>query len=138
MTIERLNQYRWIISNIKAITSEIDSFYEPIASPNGHQAVGGGKSVMDVGDPTTNAVNRILELKEQLDREQRNLEGRIEEIHAWMELIMDLEVKAIIRRHFILGKTWMETSIETYGVQNRDYCRKRFYRFKEENPDLFL
>ena len=138
MTIERLNQYRWIISNIKAITSEIDSFYEPISSPNGHQAVGGGKSVMDVGDPTTNAVNRILELKDQLDREQQELENMIEEIHTWMELIADLEVKAIIRRHFILGKTWLETSIETYGVQNRDYCRKRFYRFKEENPDLFL
>ena len=138
MTIERLNQYRWIISNIKAITSEIDSFYEPIASPNGHQTVGGGKSVMDVGDPTKNAVNRILELKDQLDREQQELENMIEEIHSWMELIADLEVKAIIRRHFILGKTWLETSIETYGVQNRDYCRKRFYRFKEENPDLFL
>lgn len=138
MTIERLNEYRWIIENIKAITAEIDSFYEPIASPNGKQTVGGGKSVMDVGDPTANAVNRILELKDQLDREQRNLEDRIEEIHAWMDLIMDLEVKAIIRRHFILGKTWMETSIETYGVQSRDYCRRKFYKFKTDNPDLFL
>lgn len=137
MTIEKLNEYRWIISNIKAINAEIDSIYEPIASPNGHQTVGGGKSVMDVGDPTANAVNRILELKDRLDREQQELENMIEEIHEWMELIDDLEVKAIIRRHFILGQTWLETSIETYGSQSRDYCRRRFYKFKEDNPGLF-
>ena len=137
MTIETLNQYRIIKANILALQFEIESFYEPVASPNGHQSVGGGKSVPDVGNPTENAVNRILELKERLQEEQRTLESMIGMVNEWMEQITDLEIKAIIRWHYLIGKTWTETSDEVYGSPNRDYCRKRFYRFKEENSDLF-
>ena len=137
MKIEVLNQYRFIVSNIIEIQSEINSFYDPITSPQGHQSVGGGKSVPDAGNPTEKAVFKILDLKRKLEEEKKDLASMIEEIDRWLETIADLEVKAIIRWHFLQGKTWAGTAQELYGEANRDQCRRRFYQFKRDNPDLF-
>lgn len=137
MKIETLNQYRIIVSNINAIQSEIDSYYSPIASPNGNLNVGGGKSVPDAGNPTERAVFKILELKQKREDEQKRLEDIIGEIDLWLEKIIDLEVKGIIRWHFIIGKSWIDTSKELYGFPNRDYCRRKFYAYKYCHPELF-
>ena len=137
MKIETLNQYRIIVSNINALQSEIDAYYSPIASPNGNLNVGGGKSVPDAGNPTERAVFRILELKQKREDEQKRLEDMIGEIDLWLEKITDLEVKGIIRWHFIIGKSWIDTAKELYGNAYRDQCRKKFYQYKKEHPELF-
>jgi len=137
MTIETLRQYRMIASNIEALENEIQSYYVPITSPNGRENVGGSSSVRVSGDPTAEAVNRILDLKDILIERQKEQQTMLYEIEQWLRGIEDIEIESIIRWHFLIGKTWADTNIKVFGYNDRDYCRKRFYRYRNENPDMF-
>lgn len=61
MTIETLEQYRGIMSEIKALELEIDALYDPRKSPNGRQQSGGPGSAPS--DPTGKNAMRIIELR---------------------------------------------------------------------------
>jgi hypothetical protein len=65
------------------------------------------------------------------------LMGEAKAINDWLRQIGNVEVEAIIRWHFLNGKTWAETSNIMYKNLSKDYCRKVFYKFRDENPSLF-
>lgn len=139
MTIETLEQYRPMLSNIKALEDEIQSCYFPISSPNGKENIGAGASSVRVpGRPTEEAFDRITDLKNVLIERQEEHQRILFEIEQWLRAINNVEIESIIRWRYLIGKTWSETNLKVYGYADREYCRKRFYRFKRENPDLFL
>ena len=138
MTIETLKQYRPMVMNIEALENEIQSYYVPISSPNGKESIGAGSvSARVPGNPTEEAFNRITDLKNILIERQREQQKTLYEIEQWIRSIDDIEIESIIRWHFLIGKTWAETNDKIFGYSDRDYCRKRFFRFRNERSDLF-
>ncbi len=135
MTLEELRQYQAIKESIKAIEAEIESLYYPISSPP-MVSDGSGRS-LSPSDPTARAFYRIEADRERLARKQEELTAQKERIDIWIDNLDDQHIAAIIRWHFLLGKTWRETCIKIYGYPDPDICRvavKRYFE-KESCPD---
>lgn len=134
MKIERLRQYIHIKNDIDAIQFQLKSLEKPISSPNGNTD---GVHGSTPGNPTERAVFERMELEEDLREYMQLLEREAKAINDWLRTIGNYEVEAIIRWHFLNGKTWAETSGIMYKDLSSDHCRKVFSRFKRENIDLF-
>lgn len=134
MTIERLAQYTHIQSDISAILVQLQDLEKPIHSPNGKTDGGHGSTP---SDPTKEAAFKRIALENDLKEYMNRLMGEAKAINDWLRQIGNVEVEAIIRWHFLNGKTWAETSSIMYKNLSKDYCRKVFYKFRDENPSLF-
>ena len=128
MTIEDLEQYRGISSEIKALEVEIDALYDPRKSPNGRQLSGGPGSTPS--DPTGHNAMKIIELTEKkltLLTKWRDMALSIEQ---WLERVDDAEIRSIIRWRYIIGLSWKQTGKRVYGdLDGGDACRMRIKRF---------
>lgn len=127
MTIEELEQYRGILGEIKAVEAEINSLYDVRRSPNGKQSSGSAGS--RPSDPTGKAAIRIIELKEKLLTQQERWSDAAFSIETWLQSVDDLEIRAIVRWHYMLGLSWKRTSGKVYGKNDYYIARKRLYRF---------
>ena len=134
MTIDRLMNYSHIQADIAAIRVQLQDLERPISSPNGKTDGGHGSTP---GNPTERAAFRRMELEDDLQEYLDLLEKEAKEINDWLRTLGNLEVEAIIRWHFLNGKTWAETSGIMYKNLSKDHCRKVFYRFRDDNMDLF-
>ena len=129
MTIETLEKYRGISLNAAIIQNEINALYDPIVSPNGKS--GGSGSRGTPGNPTEQAVFRILKLKEKLSEALNEQVTLLEEIVDWMTEVEkeNPEVVALIRMHYVAGLTWKETNIRAYGYKSKHTARKKVARY---------
>lgn len=125
MTIEMLEQYRGITSEIKALEMEIDALYDVRKSPNGHEASGS----TGPGDPTGKAAMRIIELTERKVALLTKWSKMSLDIESWLETVNDAEIRSIIRWRYMLGLSWKRTSAKVYGRNDYYLARKKFYRF---------
>jgi hypothetical protein len=130
MTIEVLEQYRGLMSEIKAIDAEINALYDVRRSPNGREPGGNGSTPTA---PTERAVARILELQEKRARLMKDWERKLKDIEAWLDSVNDADIRSIIRWHYVLGFTWKRTSREVFGADNYYRARKKIYRYFEKN-----
>lgn len=64
MNIEELEQFRGMKSECDMITAEIESLYNPVASPNGRTDAGHGSMP---GNPTERAAMRVMDRKRYLE-----------------------------------------------------------------------
>lgn len=124
MTIEKLESYKGLTAEIKGLREQIDSFYDTYRSP---QLSDGGSHSMNVGNPVETSVMRIIELKEKL----KEAEGRLYEVENFLSTIedKDAEIRAIIRYHYILGKSWSQTNTAICGYPSYYACRKKIMRY---------
>lgn len=136
MTIERLAAYGHIQSDIAAIELQLISLERPISSPNG-RTNDGGSGGGTPGNPTERAAFQRMDLEKDLKEVMDKLLKETREINDWIRTLNNVEVEAIIRWHFLNGKTWAETSGIMYKGMSRDHCRKVFYKFKNDNPSFF-
>ena len=67
MTIETLEQYRGLQAEIDAMQAEIETLYNPVASPNGRTDTGHGSTP---GNPTERTALRIIERKQTLEQKR--------------------------------------------------------------------
>ena len=134
VTIERLMNYSHIQADIAAIRVQLQDLERPISSPNGKTDGGHGSTP---GNPTERAAFRRMDLEDDLQEYLDLLEKEAKEINDWLRTLGNLEVEAIIRWHFLNGKTWAETSGIMYKNHSKDHCRKVFYKFKNDNPSFF-
>lgn len=132
MTIEKLERYCGISSNIEAIDAEIQSLYKPIASPNGKS--GGGSSLPS--NPTERTAFRIDELRSLLENQRQELYDLVEEIEQWLTTVQDTEIVSIIRWHYLLRLNWKQTNMKVYGHPDYDYCRKKIIRYFEKLSEM--
>ena len=125
MTIERLRQFRGIQKEVIEIQREIDTLYFPISSPNGHQSMGSSTP----GDPTAQAVSRILKLQERAEQLTVTLADELEAIESWLDELDDHELRAIIRAHYLLGDSWSRCTQRILNYEFSDTAKKRVYRY---------
>lgn len=125
MTIERLRQFRGIQKEVIEIQREIDTLYFPISSPNGHQSMGSSTP----GDPTAQAVSRILKLQEKAEALTQQLAQELEAIESWLDELDDHELRAIIRAHYLLGDTWKRCTQRILNYEYSESAKYRVYRY---------
>ena len=127
ITIEDLRRYRAIIATITSINAEIEAAYSTVSSPTPSEVVAGKSSVRLAGDPVGSALHRI----ESLRRKQAKLLEEKEAIETFVDGCTDDMAQAIMRMHFLAGKSWRKTAVAVYGYIYADgeTCRKYVQRF---------
>lgn len=130
MTIETLEEYRGIVSEMKAIEMEIDALYDVRKSPTGRESFGASGP----GDPTGRSAMKIIEMKEKLLSKQEEWSAAVISIEQWLNTVDDAEIRSIIRWRYILGLSWKQTGKQVYGYPYAgDACRMRIKRFFRNN-----
>ena len=127
ITIEKLKQYAAMQAEKTQIEDQIDALYRSISSPRLGESLGS----TEPGNPTERTAFRIIEEKERLEQLSIELWQMTKKIEEWLQSLDDHEVRAIVRAHYINGKTWRQTAREVYGWADQDTPRKRIKRFFE-------
>lgn len=113
MTVEKLEQYKGLTSEMKALRDQIDSLYDTYRSPQ--LMSDGGSHSMSAGSPTESAVVKILKLKETYQQKYDEAADLLLQVENWLSQVEDPEIRSIIRFHYILNRSWQQTSTEIYG-----------------------
>lgn len=113
MTVEKLESYKSLTAEMKAITLQIDSLYDTYRSPQ--LMSDGGSHSMNVSSPTESAVVKILKLKKTYQQKYDEAADLLLQVENWLSHVEDPEIRSIIRFHYMLNRSWQQTSIEVYG-----------------------
>lgn len=127
MTVEKLEAYRGLTSEIKGLREQIDSLYDTYRSPQ--LMSDGGSHSMSVGSPTESAVNKIVTLKAIYSKKIEEASDLLLEVENWLSTVEDSEIRSICRHHYILNKSWQQTSVVVYGYPSYYNSRKRIMRY---------
>ena len=126
MTIEMLEQYKGLTSEMKALRDQIDSLYDTYRSP---QLMSNGSHSMSASSPTESAVAKILKLEETYRRKYEEAVDLLSEVENWLSHVDDAEIRSICRHHYILNKSWQQTSTIVYGYPSYYNVRKKVMRY---------
>lgn len=127
MTVEKLEAYRGLTSEIKGLREQIDSLYDTYRSPQ--LMSDGGSHSMSVGSPVETAVNKVLELKTVYEQKYEEAANLLYNIETWLSQIEDPEIRSIARFHYVLGYSWKRTNTAVCGYPSHYTARKRLMRY---------
>ena len=125
MTIEELEELRYLNSEISAVQREIESMYNTYRSPAFEKI---GQSPLSPGDPTSEAVQKIMDLQAKYNRMLNDMADRRDRVNAWLVELDDPEIRSIIRWHYLNGKSWKQTSGLVYGDRSNERNAYRVIR----------
>lgn len=126
VTIGDLEELRYLNSEIRAVQLEIESMYNTYRSPAFEKI---GSRPLSPGDPTSEAVNKIMTLQQKYNQMLNDMVDKRDRINDWMVTIESGEIKSIIRWHYLCGKSWKRTSWLVYGANSYYNARKAVMRF---------
>lgn len=126
MTIEILEQYKGLISEMKALRDQIDSLYDTYRSP---QLMSNGSHSMSASSPTESAVSKILKLEEIYRNKYEEAVDLLAEVENWLSRVDDAEIRSICRHHYLLNNSWQQTSTIVYGYPSYYNARKKVMRY---------
>lgn len=126
MTIEELEELRYLNSEIRAVQQEIEGMYNTYRSPAFEKI---GSSQQLAGDPTSEAVQKIMALQQKYNRMLNDMADRRDMVNAWLVSLDNGEIKSIIRWHYLNGKSWKQTSGLVYGANSYYNARKALMRW---------
>lgn len=104
MTVEKLESYKSLTAEMKAITLQITSLYDTYRSPQ--LMSDGGSHSMNVSSPTESAVVKILKLKETYQQKYDEAADLLLQVENWLSHVEDPEIRSIIRFHYMLNRSW--------------------------------
>lgn len=126
MTVEKLESYRGLTSEMKALSQQITSLYDTYRSP---QLMSNGSHSMSAGSPTENAVAKILKLEQTYRRKHEEAVDLLVQVENWLSQVDDAEIRSICRHHYLLNKSWQQTSTIVYGYPSYYNARKKVMRY---------
>ena len=126
MTIDELEELCYLNSEISAVQREIEGMYNTYRSPVFEKI---GSSPQHAGDPTADAVRKIIDLQAKYNQMLNEMADRRDRVNAWLLSLDDGEIKSIIRWHYLCGKSWKQTSGLVYGVNSYYNSRKVLMRW---------
>lgn len=127
MTIEKLENYKGLVAEMHSLSESIDSLYDTYRSPQFCRNDGSHSN--NVWSPVEDAVNRILKLKDIYDHKYSLAANLLLEVEAWLSTVDDPEIRSIVRFHYVLNKSWVQTSTEVYGYPSYYNSRKKIMRY---------
>lgn len=126
MSIEKLEAYRGLTSEMKALSQQITSLYDTYRSP---QLMSNGSHSMSASSPTESAVAKIFKLEETYRRKYEEAANLLYNIETWLSQIEDPEIRSIARFHYVLGYSWQRTNTAICGYPSYYTARKRLMRY---------
>ena len=126
MTIDKLEAYRGLTSEMKALSQQITSLYDTYRSP---QLMSNGSHSMSASSPTESAVAKILKLEEIYRKKYEEGVDLLGEVENWLSQVPDAEIRSICRHHYILNKSWSQTSVVVCGYPSYYAARKKVMRY---------
>lgn len=126
MTIEKLDAYRGLTSEMKALSQQITSLYDTYRSP---QLMSNGSHSMSASSPTESAVSKILKLEKIYRNKYEVAVDLLAEVENWLSQVPDAEIRSICRHHYLLNKSWSQTSAIVYGYPSYYNARKKVMRY---------
>ena len=125
MTIDDLEELRYLNSEIRAVQQEIEGMYNTYRSPAFERI---GSSPQLAGDPTSEAVQKIMALQRKYNSMLTEMADRRDRVNAWLVELDDPEIRSIIRWHYLNGKSWKQTSGLVYGDRSNERNAYRVIR----------
>ena len=125
MTIEKLENYKGLVAEMRSLKESIDSLYNTYRSP---QLMSDAHS-MSVGSPVETAVNKVLELKTVYEQKYEEAVDLLGEVENWLSHVEDAEIRSICRHHYLLNKSWQQTSVMVLGYPSYYSARKKIMRY---------
>lgn len=125
MTIEELEELRYLNSEIQAVQREIENMYNTYRSPAFEKI---GQSPLSPGDPTAQAVSKVMQLQRKYNSMLTEMADRRDLVNAWLVSLDNGEIKSIIRWHYLNGKSWKQTSGLVYGDRSNERNAYRVIR----------
>lgn len=126
MTVEKLEAYKGLVSNMQALQEEISALHNTYRSPLTSDV---GSHVMSTGSPVEGAVSKILELEKMYNNEYKKAANLLYEIETFISQIEDPEIRSIIRFHYMLGYSWERTNTAVCGYPSHWTARKKLMRY---------
>lgn len=126
MTIEKLEAYRGLTTEMQALSQQITSLYDTYRSP---QLMSSGSHSMSASSPTESAVAKILKLEETYRQKYEEAVDLLTQVESWLSQVEDAEIRSICRHHYILNKSWQQTSTIVYGYPSYYNARKKVMRY---------
>ena len=126
MSIEKLEAYRGLTSEMKALSQQITSLYYTYRSP---QLMNNGGHSMSASSPTESAVSKILKLEETYRNKYEEAVDLLAEVENWLSQVEDAEIRSICRHHYLLNNSWQQTSTIVYGYPSYYNARKKVMRY---------
>lgn len=126
ISIEKLEAYRGLTSEMQALSQQITSLYDTYRSP---QLMNSGSHSMSASSPTESAVAKILKLEETYRKKYEEAVDLLSEVENWLSHVEDAEIRSICRHHYILNKSWQQTSTIVYGYPSYYNARKKVMRY---------
>lgn len=132
ITREDLEQYQHIKAEIRAIEDQITRIY--LSSPAPREVTGGRSSVSAPGNPTERKALEAEEKKRHLEERKRALELFQARIERFVDYdCQDPQVRAVIRCHYLNGRTWAQTSWICFRSNNKSTSQMVIRRYFNEN-----
>lgn len=125
MTIDELEELRYLDSEIQAVQREIENMYNTYRSPAFEKI---GQSPLSPGDPTAQAVSKVMQLQRKYNSMLTEMADRRDRVNAWLVELDDPEIRSIIRWHYLNGKSWKQTSGLVYGDRSNERNAYRVIR----------
>lgn len=126
MTVEKLEAYKGLVSNMQALQQEMSALRNTYKSPVISNV---GSHVMSIGSPIEGAVSKILELEKIYNKEYEAAANLLYDIETFISQIEDPEIRSIIRFHYVLGYSWQRTNTAICGYPSYYTARKRLMRY---------
>lgn len=126
MTIEELDEYKFLKSEIESLEFQISNLYNTYKSPRTDTVSQHGNEVLD---RNTVFITRADMLRNHYIEKQNELLNKTIKIEKWLNGLDDCEIRSIVRWHYLLGLSWKSTSKKVYQNNSYYYARKVFYRF---------
>lgn len=132
MDAEKLRSYLGYRKAIKALSEEIEELYNPVSSISFQNYY--KRTNRDTEGSTVRALRKIEARRDKLTQLLNEYLSASEEIEDWLENLHDPYAEAVIRNHFILGKTWSATAMKICGFDCGESMRHYVIRLlaKEE------
>lgn len=127
ITIEDLESFRGLSSELEALKQERMWLYTPVSSPNGREQIRQRGNLPS--DPTATAVAKISAMDERILARTEEIAEKLQNILTWLDTINDAELKAMIHWHYLMGLDWNRVCLKLYGYRSYHTCRKRVMRY---------
>lgn len=133
MTIAELSKYQSIKAEIKQLREYIDEIESTTISSSkiNDLPVSG---IVNNDRPTERIAFKLVDLRAKLTKKHEQLVDEMNKVEDFLSTVNDNEIRIIIRKRFLDGKTWKEVSKEIISDRSTPYYRLKKY-FKERSLD---
>lgn len=128
MTIKELSKYHDLKVEIQQIKENINELETTIIGSS--KLTGMPTSNSSIGSPTERIGMKLASLKEKLEKKTDKLLDEFNKIEDFLSTVDDNEIRIIIRKRFLEGKTWQVVSKEIIADRSTPYYRlKRYLKY---------